>query len=155
MARTVNYSWRAYSDGGLENPEKQMVAYYTDLAHTPTQWSEDLEEDAKRKALEVIEADRDADEPIDNFKESVINAEDRLVQRTSSRTGNSWEVALDADGWALPDPETDYVPGGGPWTLPDDPPAIPVTTLSNATVKIEKPEFNRLKITIEGNLPEA
>jgi hypothetical protein len=156
MARTTTYEWKPYSDGGLANPEGQMTAYITDPNHNPQQWQEDLTGTAKDAAIAIVEVDRSVDEPIDNFKESVISTTERIVRRRSDRTGNAWELALDKDGWGLPDPFTGYVPGGGPWPVPQVPaPEIPVTSLTNATVKIEKPTPKTLRITIEGNLPEA
>lgn len=101
--------------------------------------------------MSVIEQDRTQDEPTGNYTQHTINESLRIYGRTSTRTGNSWEVQLEPSGSPYSDPCTNFRLPGNP---PQPPVRIPETTLSNATVKVER-IGKRIRFTIEGNLPEA
>jgi len=101
---TYNYSFRNYGDGGPHEPACKMVKYVTDETKDPPQWEEILSGDEKKDAIEIVNIDRAIDEPDGHYKQSTINSEQRWYQRTSLRTGNSWEVVLDPYGEVLPDP---------------------------------------------------
>jgi hypothetical protein len=97
---TENYAYRVWTEQGA------MLAFVTDLSHTPPQYPKYLEGTEKQTAIDIVESDKAA-AGNDGFYQMTVSESARVYQRQSKASGNSWEVKYDEDWNEIPNPYKD------------------------------------------------